>query len=151
MVQSLDYYRRKAQQDAARGHSNIDRINSAQPTDTSIEGTFLVDGRGESRKTVLFPCRFIHRPNFTTGGELHLDSAAVAGSYPILSCVVNGNGWILDPPQPTDYSKVYFVGAELIIVTTGPATQRMWIHWRASGKAIVNPDGNTAISTGSVI
>ncbi len=149
MVESVDFYRRKFQDDRAKGLSSGERIAAALPTDSSVEGMFLVDGAGESLKLVNFPVRFIQRPSFTTGGEMHLDSRVVGSTFPTMSCVVND--WLLDPPEPTDYSKVYFVGAQLAVVTTGPRTQRMWIHWRASGKAIVNPGNATGLTTGSTV
>lgn len=145
MVESLEYYRGKYDASHNLNRNNIDRVLSGLPTDTSVEGRFMVDGSGEALRTVSFPVIFIQIPNMTYGGELNLDSHAVAGSFPIMSAVVNK--WETNPPIEisitTDYSKVYFIGAELAIVTTGPVGQRMWIHWRASGRAIVGPSGTT--------
>lgn len=153
MVESIEFYRRKWDVTRNIRRNDDDRIFSALPTDSSVEGEFLVDGPGEALKQVNFPVRFIERPNFTTGGELNLDSFAVAGSYPTVSCTINK--WFTDPPivigTTSDFSKVYFIGAELSVVSTGPTGQRMWIHWRASGKGIVSPDSDDSLTTSSVI
>lgn len=126
-----------------------DRVTNALVTDTAVEGTFLVDGSGEALKTVSFPVKFIQRPNFTTGGELHIDTVPVAGQFPTISCVINR--WTQE--RVDGFSKMYFVGAELVVVTTGPTNQRMWVHWRASGKAIVNPANvsSSSITTTSTV
>lgn len=149
MVASVEQIRRNLEVSGSRRADNADRTVSALPTDTTVEGTFLVDGPGEALKSVNFPAVFINRPSFQAGGELHIDTSPVAGSYPTLSCVINR--WITDPPVPTDYSKVYFVGAELTIVTTGPTTQRVWVHWRASGRALVNPGHDDGMTTESLV
>jgi len=123
-----------------------ERVNTFLPTDTAVEGTFLVDGSGEAVKIVNFPIKFINRPVFTTGGELHLDTTPVPGQYPTMSCVINR--WATE--QHAGFSKMYFVGAQLLVVTTGPATQRLWVHWRASGVAIVNPAVEHSLTSDSI-
>lgn len=149
MVAPLDQIRGNLDAARARQGANLDRINAGLPTDSAVEGTFLVDGPGEALQSVNFPIVFIARPTWTYGGELHIDTVPVAGKYPTISCVINR--WITDPIAPTDYSKIYFVGANLLITTTGPPTQRMWVHWRASGRALVNPGPDTTTTTDSVV
>jgi len=155
MPRSVDEIRRHIEVARSQRADNRDRIFGALPTDSAIEGTFLVDGSGESLKTVNFPVRFINRPSIQFGYELHIDTVAVASTFPMASSIVNR--WITDPPIADDgtaveYSKVYFIGARLIVTTTGPTNQRMWVHWRASGRALVNPTTTgDGITTESIV
>lgn len=112
------------------------QIEDSLATVTSVDGFFLTDGAGEAIQVVNFPVRFIERPNFVFGGEHHLDTSGVDGQLPTVSCVINS--WITDPPVLTT-ARLHFIGANLLVVTTGPAAQRIWIHWRATGRALTNP------------
>jgi hypothetical protein len=142
-----DFLKRKMAVSNLATTTERERINSFLPTDTAVEGTFLVDGSGEALKIVNFPIRFIGRPIFTTGGELHLDTNPVPGQFPTISCVINR--WSTE--QHAGFSKMYFIGAELLVVTTGPSNQRLWVHWRASGRGIVNPAVEHSLTSDSVI
>lgn len=139
MPLSVEEIRRRLEVSNTSRNSDSARLMDSLPTTTQVEGTFLVDGSGEATKDIYFPTKFIERPSFTFGGELHLDTSPVAGHFPTISVVVYR--WITDPLAPTDYSKIYFVGAHLVIVSAGPTAQRMWIHWRASARGIVNGTG----------
>lgn len=143
---NTEFIKRKMAVTNATSTNERERINNFLPTDTAVEGTFLVDGSGEATKTVHFPVRFINRPVFTSGGEMHLDTNPVAGQFPTVSCVVHR--WITE--QHAGFSKMYFVGAELLVVTTGPTSQRLWVHWRASGKGIVNPAVEHSLTSDSI-
>lgn len=133
--------------------NDADRVASGLASPISIEGTFLVDGSGEASADIVFPVKFIERPNISFGGELHLDTNPVAGQFPTISVVVNR--WITDPPAALTYTvatlKLYFVGAQLLVVTTGPTSQRMWVHWTAKGRAIINPAALSDLTTNSPI
>jgi len=143
----------KFQHAQARRKDDADRIITAQVSPQSVEGSFLVDGAGEAVQTLVFPVKFIEKPNIKVGGELHLDTNPVPGQFPTMSCVVNR--WVTDFPGAEGYTvatlKLYFVGAEICVVTTGPTTQRMWIHWEVSGKAIQNPAASAGLTSNSVI
>lgn len=139
LIQSMAEQRRKA----------IDNVNGNLTTVHSVDGKFLVDGAGEALQTVTFPVKFVERPNFVTGGELHPGSIATRGSFPTMSAVILV--WTLNPSDGSNLAKEYFIGATLIIVTTGPVGQRMWIHWRATGRALANPAGDAAVAANSFI
>lgn len=143
----------KIQRGTAMRVNDTDRINSSLASPMTIEGTFLVDGAGEATADLVFPVKFIERPNLTFGGELHLDTNPVAGQFPTISVVVNR--WATDPPAANTFTvatlKLYFIGAQLLVVTTGPSTQRMWVHWKASAKAIINPAASAGVTTNSII
>ena len=98
-----------------------------------VDGLFLVSGAGQTNSAVRFPVKFIERPNISFAGELDVNSAAVPGNYPTLSVVVGG--WVVEGP-PT---KRLWTGANLLVVTNGPATQKIWVHWEASARAVSNP------------
>lgn len=134
---NVDHVAGRLQRHAVRRHNDVVRLTDSFPTVTSVDGQFLVDGSGEAAQTVHFPVRFIERPNFVSGGELHLDTSPVAGQAPTISCVINT--WITDPPVLTT-AQLYFIGANLVVVSTGPSNQRMWVHWRATGRALVAPN-----------
>lgn len=115
----------------------------------------MVNGSGEASQTVNFPVAFIARPTLSYGYELHPDTSPVTGSFPSGSCVVHR--WITDPPfdastsASVNFSKIYFKGAYLLVLTTGPTAQKLWVHWTAQGKAVVNPGSGDGITTDSQI
>lgn len=136
MVFNVNQLAGRVQRAMHNRNTNVTRINDGLATVTSVDGVFLTDGAGEAVQTVNFPVRFIERPNFVFGGEHHLDTAGVGGELPMMSCVINS--WITDPPILTT-AQLHFIGANLLVVTSGPPTQRIWIHWRATGRALTNP------------
>lgn len=142
----------KIQRNYSLRTNDADRVASGLASPMSVEGTFLVDGAGEAIADIVFPVKFIERPNLSFGGELHLDTNPVAGQYPTISVVVNR--WATDPSAALTFTvatlKLYFVGAQLLVVTTGPTTQRMWVHWSAKGRAIINPAAEN-VTTNSII
>jgi hypothetical protein len=111
-----------------------------------------LNGVGEIAKEVVFPVKFVEKPLLSFGGELSENSSPTDGSFPTVSVVVGG--WNLEIPgvenQETPDRK-YFVGANLLVVTTG-VDESMWIHWHMTGVAITNPvAGIRAATTDSTL
>lgn len=129
--------------EARRGAAN--RLDAATGKLHSIQGFIEISGSGEALLDVNFPVWFLERPTFTYGGEMAADQVLVAGQYPMLSVLVHR--W-LKKDYPNGVS--YFAGATLIIVTTGPAEQRLLGHWQAQGKALRNPTGETITADGTI-
>jgi len=125
----IDQTIRKVQQRKAEAA----RASEQGATVYSVNGLFLISGVGEVSSTVNFPVKFIERPNVNFCGELQQSSPIVTGNFPTVSVVVGD--WVR---QETSTRRL-FVGAKLLVVTHGPATQAMWIHWSATGVAISNP------------
>lgn len=122
--------------EARRGAAN--RLDSITGKVHSIEGFFDIEGAGEAILEIKFPVWFIEKPTFGFGGEMAPGQVLVTGAYPMLSVLVHH--WLMhDYPGGVSY----FAGAVLIIVTTGPDDQRLVGHWRARGRALRNPGGET--------
>jgi hypothetical protein len=124
----------------AKRQSDNQRIFDSMGATHDISGVFLVDAAGEATLTVNFPVRFIERPCFTFGSELHLDTVPIAGNFPEVNVVISR--WVTEG----DTAKRYFRGCTFLVKTRGPISQRVWIHWRVSGKAITNPSFNDVSS-----
>lgn len=116
-----------------RSKSNYLRVQDQLANVHTVNGLFMVDGSGEATATIAFPIKFMERPLINFGGELNPNSTVTAGNFPTISVVVGS--WTLEGPP----EKRYFTGATLLVRTTGPDLQKMWIHWSAVGKAITNP------------
>lgn len=103
---------------------------------TRVTSRVLVVGTGEVSIDVKFPVRFGERPIFTFGGELGENQSPTGGIYPTISAVVQS--WDkVDEIQP-GYGG-YYLGATILVVTTGREGQRMWLHWAMEAKALRNP------------
>lgn len=111
-----------------------DRIEAQVSKQHTVSGVFYVQGTGEAVATVSFPVRFIERPILAPGFELHPDSAAIDGQFPTFSVTVRD--WVL---EERGSNQKFFVGANLLVVTTGPTGQNGWVHWSFSGRAITSP------------
>lgn len=124
---------RKIQGLAATRARVKDQITNVQ----TVNGLFKVAGAGEAATDIRFPVKFMERPLMNFGAELDPTNNSfglvTAGNYPTYDCVI-GRFVTEGPPE-----KRFFVGAQLLIRTTGVATQNMWIHWSATAKAITNP------------
>lgn len=96
-------------------------------------GFITSTGAGEGLVDVTFPNTYIEKPAMSFGGELASGQLLTAGSYPTVSIVVAT--WLtVVKGQATSY-----IGARLAVVTTGPATQIVIVHWQAEGKATAAP------------
>lgn len=109
------------------------RVEDQIATVHSIDGLFMITGSGEASVFVNFPVKFIERPNLSFGFELDPSAVVAAGSYPSVSAVIGG--WAKEGPS----NKRTFTGATILVVSTGPVTQKIWVHWTASAKATTNP------------
>ena len=100
---------------------------------TRITGEFLLKSSGEKRVSLNFPVAFTDKPILTFSGEIPEGDVIVNGDFPMLSILVSK--WITRDVPPL--SRV-FIGCELALVVTGPATQKMIIYWALDGNTIVN-------------
>jgi len=111
------------------------RVNEFLTKPTSVTGRELTMNAGEVIIPITFGVWFIERPNVTFGGELDDGDFVEAGAFPTVSGVIVR--WTRQKPERNNGG--YFVGAEVCCVTTGRDEQRIWLHWRAEGKAMANP------------
>lgn len=94
-----------------------------------------VDGAGEVSVDVNFPVKFIEKPAISSGAaELRDGEVLTAGQFPTANCTVVK--WVLDE---LDETRVYYVGAQLGVVTTGPESQKLTVHVSMEGRALRNP------------
>ena len=115
----------------------IERQRSVQGRNHRVEGRFPftnpITGAGESVVAVNFPVWFIDKPSMSFGGELDINEVLIDGAFPTLSALVKT--WTT---QVRD-GATYYVGANLLVVSSGAPNQRMFVHWQMEGKALVNP------------
>jgi len=121
----------KGQQEDRRGE--IGRGAAFHAGRHELEGFIETTGAGEVLVDVHFPVRFMEKPNMTFGGELTPNQGAVLGNFPTVSVVV------VTWDREDQVGGFYYNGCSLGIVTSGPTDMRMFVHWKASGKAFVNP------------
>lgn len=124
-----------------RPRQEHEQARAIQGQVVSSQGFILTKQAGEVAQDVKFSVRFIERPLFTFGGELDENQSASAGRFPTVSAVVLQ--WEI---EELDKYRKYFIGANLGLVTTGATTQRMWVHWRMEGKALLGPGGGADIA-----
>lgn len=94
-----------------------------------LQGEIEVKGAGELLLPVAFPQHFVQKPSWSFAGELAPNEVLEAGNYPTVSLVIKS--WVI--------RQGLYVGAQVVIVTGGPARQVMRVHWQAEGVAITNP------------
>lgn len=107
----------------------------------TVTGFVQITGAGELTVDVNFPARFLEKPAMSGAGELMEGQVLVAGALPTFSLVISK--WKM---EELDRFRRYYVGATLVVVTTGPAAQRMWGHWQATGVALLAPKGESDIA-----
>jgi hypothetical protein len=83
------------------------------------------------------------KPIFTFGSEMQANQAPVTGSFPTVSATVSQ--W---DSKAAGNATVY-LGAYLIVVATGPATQKLTVHYCFQGLAISPSSTQYSNSTGS--
>jgi hypothetical protein len=115
--------------------SDTDRIDKFLIKPTSVTGRELTLNAGEVLIDITFGLWFVERPCMTFGGELDANDFVEALKFPTVSGVVVE--WVMK--QSERLGGGYYVGARIAAVTTGRVEQRVWVHWRAEGKAMVNP------------
>lgn len=124
--------------------STSDARIDLQGREMTVRGEFLTQGAGEIIVHVNFPCVFTERPLMGSGAALDTNQPIAAGNLPTSSVVVGKYDF-----SGIDTSTKY-TGADLVVVTTGEPTQKIWIHWAFTGKAVVNPI-NSVTSTGDTL
>lgn len=120
---------------AEQRRQDLARIENFTIKNTAVSGRVLIVGAGEVIVVVNFPIWFTERPVFTFGGELDEGEFVQATIMPTVSAVVQD--WIKKKPERNNGG--YYVGANVICVTTGKLDQKVWLHWRAEGKGMSNP------------
>lgn len=111
------------------------RVEQFLTKPTSATGRELTINAGEVIIPVTFGVWFIERPTMTFGGEMDAGDFVEAQKFPTVSGVVVE--WTRSKPDRSNGG--YYVGARVCCVTTGRTEQRIWLHWRAEGKALANP------------
>lgn len=111
------------------------RVERFQAKPTSATGRELLLNPGEALVDVTFGVWFIERPTMTFGGELEVGEYVVDQNFPTMTGVVVE--WTRQKPDRSNGG--YFVGARVAAVSTGRDGHRIWLHWRAEGKALANP------------
>lgn len=111
------------------------RINNFNVKVVRTSGTVMTTGAGEGLFDVTFASPYIEKPAMSMGGELAPTTVLVAGSYPTVSVIVGT--WVLQTTVGSP--SVFYLGARLVIVTTGPVDQQVIVHWQAEGKAFTLP------------
>lgn len=110
--------------------------DSVQPNLFVRQGIIQVKEAGEATQVIDFGFRFIEKPILSCAYDLDETgvTALTVNQFPTLSMGV----------QKFRYEQVkqgvyHYLGATMIIVTTGHAGMLMNIHFRFEGKALVNP------------
>lgn len=108
-----------------------------------VTGRVLVQNAGEVAIPLTFPIIFTEEPGFWFGGVMDQGQAPEINNFPSVSAVILR--WAL-----TKFgSVVTYTGATLGVVTTGPADQRMYVHWHVSGKGISKDQDPTGVTAGA--
>lgn len=131
--------RRQAEITDRRRHGDDDRSNALGVQFTDCSGTVYIEGSGEATQEVTFPATFIEKPAISGGFELVENEAVDVGNLP--TCSVGVLAWRTNKP---DEVRTYWVGALLVIVTTGKDDQKYYAHWQMRGRAFRNPIGSSA-------
>ncbi len=131
---SLQQAQNQVNRNLEQRRTHASRVESTLAREHIVKGKFLLQGAGEGLVELKFPVWFIEEPNMGgLGGVMYPGSEVIDGSYPTVSgSVLN---WTLVEKTP----RQYFTGCTLAVVTTGLPEQRMFVHYRFEGKAIVNP------------
>ena len=125
-MMSMELFRRRSQNRAI----SIADIEETSAGVTKLSGQIRVDSPGEVRVPLTFPAFFSEKPLLSFGGELKIGTQAVDGNFPTVSVVVGS--WKISDSYP---NILIYKGCELLVVTTGHPTQRMFIHWHLEGIA----------------
>lgn len=104
-----------------------------------VLGFVDINGAGEGLVDIQFPVSFREVPAMSFGGELGPNEVLKDGKFPTVSVMVKS--WATTQKN----GATYWVGATLIIVSTGSTDQKVTADWQAEGRALVNP----YLSTGS--
>jgi len=124
----------------ARGKQNLQRNRDVLPAEYVIKGRTRVLGLGEATVDIRFPVIYIEPPIFQFGGELAEGSSLVQGTFPTISAIVSQ--WEIDEPDLDLFGqslRIWYRGATLAIVTTGPPDTDVYLHWTFTGRAVSNP------------
>lgn len=121
---------------------DVARINDVQAKVTSIVGKVVVGpDPGEATINVPFPIWYVEEPNVSFGAELYPNSPLVPGRFPTCDAMVLN--WELKEPDGVGAGRKYWIGATLLVVTTGVTGQRIYVHYRMEGVALRNPANRT--------
>lgn len=120
---------------------DVRRIDAMTVKVTRVTGYVLIEhetdvAAAESSVDLQFPVVFTEKPVFTFGSELAENHRALATEYPTLSATVarwESKGEVIGATLGR------FVGAHVVVVSTGQVGQHIWLHYSFEGKAIRNP------------
>ena len=118
----------------AAEQSRIRDIKSVAPASAQVPGRVLVNTTGEAFIDVDFPVRFSTIPYFTCGFEIMEGEVLTPGDIPTGRAFVSE--WKTIERLPFS---VYYTGAKICTVTTGPFYQKMILNFCFTGTALTNP------------
>jgi len=130
----------------ARSQQDVVRNRDVRPAEHVIKGRTKVLGVGEATVDVPFPVIYLEAPTFTFGGELAEGSALEPTNFPTISAIVFA--WDINEPDldlTGQTMRIHYRGARLAIVTTGPTSTDMYLHWQFTGRALSNPGSGGGI------
>jgi hypothetical protein len=112
----------------------VDRQASAEAQYFKVSGEIEMNGSGEAVIAVSFPVYFVDKPSFSFGAELGAGEPLTAGQLPTGHLVVAQWG-----ERQRDNGSIVYAGATFAVVTTGPATQTLILHWHMEGVGLRGP------------
>ncbi len=118
--------------------SNVQRVDQTTPDVYVVGGRYLIDGMGESIQSVNFPIKFIEIPLFSYGFELAPGHALESGSFPSGTSIITKWSTVSDEIAGYQAQELY-EGATIGVSLVGSSGQKIWVHWRMEGVAIVSP------------
>lgn len=123
-----------------------ERMSRALPGDvTEYVGFASIKDPGEAVISIPFPVRFFEKPSFTFGFELGENIAYTWGEVPTVSACVGR--WVIGRRGET--GAVFYDGAEVALVTTGPAEFTGILHYRFKGRALTGEAGQLGNPVGT--
>lgn len=124
---------RAVQQPTEARRGEVERGQAVRAQIFQVFGRVELQGAGEALFDAAFPVWFLDPPQLSFGGELGGNQALTAGQFPTVNIMVRS--W-----QTTRRAgHVYYVGAQFIVVVTGPADMFVTAHWQCEGVGLTNP------------
>lgn len=114
--------------------TRVNDLQSVAASLTNVPARVAINSRGEASSTIMFPVKFTTQPYFSYGFEIQEGEGVMPGRLPTGSAYVDE--WIKVERLP---STIFYVGAKVVIVTTGLAYQKMILNANFTGTALSNP------------
>lgn len=116
-------------------YQRLEDVMSTTAQESAVVGRFPVNNAGEAYKTLLFdPVVFATIPTITFGFEIEGDNNIKTTRAPVITASVYS--WKLQERNP---ASPLYTGADILVVSTGPALVKFTVTWNATGVAFANP------------